>query len=63
MEMFERTFAMFAPFARPGGQGSPSTPDADKEPKPSGSGDDINELKRQMEEMQKRLDRLGDKGE
>ncbi len=34
-----------------------------KEPKPSGSGDDINELKRQMEEMQKRLDRLGDKGE
>ena len=61
MEMFERTFAMFAPFARQGGQTSPSAPDADKEPKPSGGGDDINELKRQMEEMQKRLDRLGDK--
>ena len=58
--MFERTFAMFAPFARQGGQGAP---DADKEGKPSGGGDDINELKRQMEEMQKRLDRLGDKGE
>jgi polyhydroxyalkanoate synthesis repressor PhaR len=63
MEMFERTFAMFAPFARQGGQGGTSAPDADKEKPSSGSGDDINELKRQMEEMQKRLDRLGDKGE
>src|SRR5262245_22981407 len=64
MEMFERTFAMFAPFARQGGQaGSPSAPEGDKEPKSSGGGDDINDLKRQMEEMQKRLDRLGDKGD
>ena len=63
MEMFERTFAMFAPFARQGGQSAPDA-DKEKEGKPSGgSGDDINELKRQMEEMQKRLDRLGDKGE
>ena len=59
MEMFERTFAMFAPFARQGGQPGGESP---AEPKPgSGGGDDINELKRQMEEMQKRLDRLGDK--
>ena len=58
MEMFERTFAMFAPFARQGAQGAA---DADKEKPLSGGGDDINELKRQMEEMQKRLDRLGDK--
>lgn len=65
MEMFERTFAMFAPFARQGGlnQSGAGVPDADKEKPSSGSGDDINELKRQMEEMQKRLDRLGDKGE
>jgi polyhydroxyalkanoate synthesis repressor PhaR len=63
MEMFERTFAMFAPFARPGGPGGASTPEADKDKSSSGSGDDINELKRQMEEMQKRLNRLGDKGE
>ena len=63
MEMFERTFAMFAPFARPGGQAGASAPAADKEKSPSGGGDDINELKRQMEEMQKRIARLGDKGE
>jgi polyhydroxyalkanoate synthesis regulator protein len=63
MELFERTFAMFAPFARRGEQ-PPSDAAAGGEPtdKPdrpaSGSGD-IDELKRQMEEMQKRLDRLG----
>src|SRR5205823_5683882 len=61
MEMFERTFAMFAPFARQGAQGAADT---EKKPESSaGSGDDINDIKRQMEEMQKRLDRLGDKGE
>ena len=63
MEMFERTFAMFAPFARQGGQGSAGGAEPEKEAKPSGGGDDINDLKRQMEEMQKRLDRMGDKGE
>ena len=57
MEMFERTFAMFAPFAKSGDA-------ADKRPGGSsgGGGDEIDELKRQMEEMQKRLDRLGGKG-
>jgi polyhydroxyalkanoate synthesis repressor PhaR len=59
MEMFERTFAMFAPFARQGGQAG-QTPPAEPEggEKPSG---DIDDLKRQMEEMQRRLDRLTDK--
>ena len=56
MEMFERTFAMFAPFARSGGQ--PASGEADKPAKPAG---EIDDLKRQMEEMQKRLDRLSDK--
>jgi polyhydroxyalkanoate synthesis repressor PhaR len=51
MEMFEKTFAMFAPFAS--GQKS-----ADK---PSRAGDEVDDLKRQMEEMQRRLDRLGRK--
>jgi polyhydroxyalkanoate synthesis regulator protein len=55
MEMFERTFAMFAPFARQGGQ--PSA-EPDKTAKPPG---DIDDLKRQMEAMQQRLDRLSDK--
>jgi polyhydroxyalkanoate synthesis repressor PhaR len=30
MEMFERTFAMFAPFARQGGQSSQGTPEPEK---------------------------------
>jgi polyhydroxyalkanoate synthesis repressor PhaR len=64
MEMFERTFAMFAPFARgqatQGAEGSGS-PDKDAKPAGSAPGGDIDDLKRQMEEMQRRLDRLGDK--
>ena len=51
MEMFEKTFAMFAPFAR----GEKMASD-----KPRG-GDDIDDLKRQLDEMQKRLDRMGNK--
>jgi polyhydroxyalkanoate synthesis repressor PhaR len=63
MEMFERTFAMFAPFARKSGE-NPTEPDKEpnKEPKAaSGGGNDIDDLKRQIDEMQKRLDRLSDK--
>ena len=58
MEMFERTFAMFAPFAKREAQGA----DAEKRGAAGGS-DELAELERQMEEMQKRLNRLGDKGE
>jgi polyhydroxyalkanoate synthesis regulator protein len=50
MEMFEKTFAMFAPFA------SGQKP-ADK----ARGSDEVDDLKRQMEEMQRRLDRLGRK--
>jgi len=59
MEMFERAFAMFTPFARREGQasGEPEKSNA----QPGGSGEEIHELKRQMDEMQKRLDRLSDK--
>jgi len=51
MEMFEKTFAMFAPFAR--GQTKPAD-------KTSGSSE-MDDLKRQLDEMQKRLDKLGGK--
>jgi polyhydroxyalkanoate synthesis repressor PhaR len=54
MEMFERAFSMFTPFGRR--EGEASEPD-----KPQSSGSEIDVLKRQMEEMQKRLDKLGDK--
>ena len=60
MEMFERAFAMFTPFARREAQEG----EADKDkgtPRPGGGSDEIDDLKRQMEEMQKRLDRLGNK--
>jgi polyhydroxyalkanoate synthesis regulator protein len=47
MEMFERAFSMFLPFAqKEGGGGQPE------------SEADIDELKRQVSEMQKRLEQL-----
>ncbi|MDP2296617.1 MAG: polyhydroxyalkanoate synthesis repressor PhaR [Pseudolabrys sp.] len=52
MEMFEKTFAMFAPFAR--AQGNKTATD-----KPQGSNGEMDELKRQLDEMQKRLDKMG----
>jgi polyhydroxyalkanoate synthesis repressor PhaR len=70
MELFERTFAMFAPFARRDGQPaeaekstSSNSSGAGSAPKPAGAGssEDIDNLKRQMEEMQRRLDRLSGK--
>jgi polyhydroxyalkanoate synthesis regulator protein len=60
MEMFERTFAMFAPFARQGEKAPPEGSGAPDKPA-AGGGEDITELRRQMEEMQTRLDRLSDK--
>ena len=53
MEMFEKTFAMFAPFARQANSAG--------EKPAGGGGNEVDELKRQMEEMQKRLDKLGGK--
>jgi polyhydroxyalkanoate synthesis repressor PhaR len=61
MEMFERTFAMFAPFAgRPGQPGSAETPSQKPGGTPAGGSGEIDTLKRQLEEMQKRLDKLSD---
>jgi polyhydroxyalkanoate synthesis repressor PhaR len=58
MDMFERAFAMFAPFARREAQG-----EAAAEPgKPASKTGDIDDLKRQLEEMQKKVDRLSEKG-
>jgi polyhydroxyalkanoate synthesis repressor PhaR len=55
MEMFQRAFTMFAPFARKENQ----TPDGEKPPPRGGS--EIDDLKRQLDEMQKRLDRMSGK--
>ena len=62
MEMFQRAFSVFSPFARASGQ----THEADKPAQPAGGGGsgggDIDELKRQLEDMQKKIERLGGKG-
>src|SRR3979409_1175330 len=64
MEMFERTFSMFAPFARQGQRGATAAAEPDKGSKPAAgsaaAGGDIDDLKRQIDEMQKRIDRIGD---
>jgi polyhydroxyalkanoate synthesis repressor PhaR len=63
MEMFERTFAMFAPFARRESQAGGGGEGEAEAGKPSGGkGGDIDDLKRQLEEMQKKVDRLSERG-
>jgi polyhydroxyalkanoate synthesis repressor PhaR len=52
MEMFEKTFAMFTPFSREQPKAEPTANT------PQGSGE-MDELRRQVAELQKRLDKLG----
>jgi polyhydroxyalkanoate synthesis repressor PhaR len=58
MEMFERAFSMFTPFARREQQ---AVTEAGKAQPSATEGEEIHDLKRQMEDMQKRLDRLSEK--
>jgi polyhydroxyalkanoate synthesis repressor PhaR len=53
MEMFERAFTMFLPFAKNEGAALDEAT----------GGEDINELKKQVSEMQKRLERLGERSD
>jgi polyhydroxyalkanoate synthesis repressor PhaR len=61
MEMFERAFGMFAPFARREGQArepdvrDDASAESHKGQRPTG---EISDLKRQLEEMQKRLNEI-----
>ena len=57
MEMFERAFAMFAPFARRESGGGTTAAETGKSPPKSG---DIDELKRQLDEMKQKVDRLSE---
>ena len=59
MEMFERAFAMFTPFARREAAAAAAATEAAKS---AGKNGDIDELKRQLDEMQKKVDRLTEKG-
>src|SRR5690349_17967458 len=57
MELFQQTFSMFKPFAqRAAGTGTEAEKDKTAEIAPGE--DDIDELRRQMKEMQDRLDRM-----
>jgi polyhydroxyalkanoate synthesis repressor PhaR len=56
MEIFERTFAMFTPFARRETGAAPAEGE-----KSAAKPDEIDALKRQLEDMQKKVDRLTDK--
>jgi polyhydroxyalkanoate synthesis repressor PhaR len=60
MEMFERAFAMFAPFARRESNGGEAAAETAKAPAKSG---DIDDLKRQLDEMKRKVDRLSEKGD
>jgi polyhydroxyalkanoate synthesis repressor PhaR len=62
MEMFERTFAMFAPFARRESQNAEVTPEPEKTASTPKSGE-LDDLKRQLEDMQRKVDRLTEKGD
>src|SRR5579872_6580869 len=57
MEMFERTFAMFAPFARR--ESAEAAAEAEKTP--AAKSGDIDDLKRQLDDMQRKVDRLSQK--
>ena len=59
MDMFERAFTMFAPFARRESQAAEAAAEAGKAPPKTG---EIDDLKRQLDEMQRKVDRLSDKG-
>jgi polyhydroxyalkanoate synthesis repressor PhaR len=59
MEMFERAFSMFTPFARREQQAASEPAKAQMN---ASEVDEIHDLKRQMDEMQRRLERLSEKG-
>jgi polyhydroxyalkanoate synthesis repressor PhaR len=59
MEMFEKAFSMFSPFPRRESGGGPEKGEVEKA---ATSSDDIDALKRQIDEMQKRIDKISDKG-
>ena len=54
MEMFERTFSMFKPFAAP----RTGAAESEKTPEPAADEDNIDDLRRQMKDMQERLERM-----
>ena len=59
-EMFEQAMRMFLPFGAANGRRRPTAGEAPAKTAPQEPGD-IDALRRQLDEMQKRLDKLSDK--
>ena len=57
MELFQQTFSMFKPFV-PQRTGMPAVAEPEKVSEPVPEADNMDELRRQMKEMQDRLDRM-----
>jgi polyhydroxyalkanoate synthesis repressor PhaR len=57
MELFQQTFSMFKPFV-PSRVAANTASEPEKVPEPTPEDDNIDELRRQMKEMQDRLDRM-----
>ncbi len=62
LALFDRAMKMFSPFGYPRAEEVPAAPAEPKAEAAAGSGDDLSELKRQMEAMQAQLAKLADKG-
>ena len=58
MEMFERTFSMFKPFAAPRTGTAAGTELEKTASEPVAEEDNIDDLRRQMKDMQERLERM-----
>jgi polyhydroxyalkanoate synthesis regulator protein len=57
MELFQQTFSMFKPFVPPRAGATAST-ELEKAPEPAAEEDNIDDLRRQMKDMQDRLERM-----
>jgi polyhydroxyalkanoate synthesis repressor PhaR len=57
MELFQQTFSMFKPFVPPRGGGNSSPPPELEKSEPAAE-DNIDDLRRQMKDMQDRLERM-----
>jgi polyhydroxyalkanoate synthesis repressor PhaR len=58
MELFQQTFSMFKPFVPPRGGNSASAPEPEKIASEPAAEDNIDDLRRQMKDMQERLERM-----
>jgi polyhydroxyalkanoate synthesis repressor PhaR len=56
MELFQQTFSMFKPFVPP--RGGPPANEVENDSEPPPEADNIEDLRRQMKEMQERLERM-----